>query len=198
MVAALTPSSAAKGTPQAPQAAAQPHPSFFHRLLSELNPLQYLPVIGTIYRAATGDVIPAEARFAGSLVVSGLTSGPIGIAINLGTTALERLAGIDPETIGTRLLADIGIGSHAPPAHIYAKADTSPAQPSAPIKAAPTPLQADAEKPWSAAQLTAYGVVQGAGGTLSRGDISGADVLNSLELTRLGHTDGGTLLAAVA
>ena len=189
MVAASAPTSALSATPPAQAAAAKPHPSFFHRLLSELNPLQYLPVIGTIYRAATGDVIPAEARFAGSLVVSGLTSGPIGIAINLGTTALERLTGIDPETIGTRLLADIGIGSHPAPAHIYAKADTKPG----------AALQvADTAKPWSAAQLTAYGVVQGAGGTLTRGDTSGAEVLNSLELTRLGHTDSGTLLAAVA
>jgi hypothetical protein len=200
MVAAVLPSFAPTSPPQAPAAAARPHPSFFHRLLSELNPLQYLPVIGTIYRAATGDVISPEARFAGSLVVSGLTSGPIGVAVNLGASALERLTGIDPDAIGSRLLADIGIGSHAAPAHIYAKAGTKPAQPASASTPAPAPaaLQAETEKPWSAAQLAAYGVVQGAGGILTRGTMSGADVLNSLELTRLGHTDGGSLLAAVA
>ena len=198
MVAALAPSPAPTATPQAPVAANRAHPSFFHRLLSELNPLQYLPVIGTIYRAATGDVIPPEARFAGSLVVSGLISGPVGVAINLGATALERLTGLDPETIGARLLADIGIGSRAAPTHVYAKADTRPSQPPTANKPAPAALLAGTERPWSAAQLTAYGVVQGAGGTLTRGEMSGADVLNSLELTRLGHTDGGSLLAAVA
>jgi hypothetical protein len=200
MVAAAPPPSAAAAPPQAPAAPAQPHPSFFHRLLSELNPLQYLPVVGTIYRAVTGDEIPEEARFAGSLVVSGLTSGPIGVAINLGTTALERVTGIDPEAVGTRLLAGIGIGGHAAPAHAYAKADTGASQPVSALNAtpAPAPLRAAAAKSWSPAQLTAYGVVQGAGGTLTRGSMSGADVLNSLELTRLGRPDGGTLLAAVA
>jgi hypothetical protein len=198
MVAATLPSSAGPATPQARRAAAQPHSSFFHRLLSELNPLQYLPVVGTIYRAVTGDTIPEEARFAGSLVVSGLTSGPIGVAINLGTTALERVTGIDPEAVGSRLLAGLGIGGHAAPAPIYAEADTSPAQPAAAFKPAPAPARPDIAKPWSAAQLTAYGVVQSAGGTLTRGTMSGADVLNSLELTRLGHPESGALFAAMA
>jgi hypothetical protein len=193
MVAAVTASPAATTPQQAPPKAA---PSFFHRLLSELNPLQYLPVIGTIYRAATGDVIPEQARFAGSLVVSFLTSGPIGLAINLGTTAIEHLTGVDPEAIGTHLLADIGIGS-TPAAAAYAKNDTKPAQPIQ-ISAAPAPISANTEKPWSSAQLTAYGVVQNANGTLTRGAISGADVLNGLELSRLGHAEGGALLAAVA
>ena len=191
MVAALSPPSAAPTQP-APPAPSQPQPSFFHRLLSELNPLQYLPVIGTIYRAATGDVIPTQARLAGSLVVSGLTSGPIGVAIDVGAMALERITGIDPEEIGTRLLADIGIGGHAAPATALAKAAAP--KPTA----APATLDAGIARPWSVAQLTAYGVVQSADGTLVRGAVSGADVLNGLELSRLVHPDGGALLAAVA
>jgi hypothetical protein len=179
MVAALPETTAITVTAQRPGAASRPQPSFFHRLLSELNPLQYVPVVGTIYRAITGDTIPQSARFAGSLVVSGLTGGPIGLAINLGTTALEKLTGIDPEAIGTRLLADIGIGNHQSAPATYAKADTT----------APA---------CSTAQLSAYGIVQGAGGTLTRGDLSAADVLNSLELSRLGHTDGKALFSAIA
>ena len=35
----------------------------FHELLSELNPLQYLPVIGTIYRSMTGDLIPEPVEY---------------------------------------------------------------------------------------------------------------------------------------
>jgi hypothetical protein len=175
MVAALTSPSTSPEKPQALPVTGQGHPSFFHRLLSELNPL----VVGTIYRAVTGDVIPQEARFAGSLVFSGLTSGPLGLAINLGTTALERVTGIDPETIGTRLLADIGVGGHAPATQAVANAAGS-----APARAVPNP-ETNTAKPWSAAQLSAYGVRQGAGGILARGAESGADVLNSLELTRL-------------
>jgi hypothetical protein len=176
MVAALPETTSITVTAQRPSAATQPQPSFFHRLLSELNPLQYVPVVGTIYRAITGDTIPETARLAGSLVVSGLTGGPIGLAINLGTTALEKLTGIDPEVIGTRLLGDIGLGSHPTTS---ARTDTKPALPK------PASLDAGSAKPWSAAQLTAYGVKQDEAGTLTRGTTSGADVLNGLELTRL-------------
>lgn len=37
----------------------------FGVILSDLNPLQYLPVVGTIYRALTGDTIPKPIREAG-------------------------------------------------------------------------------------------------------------------------------------
>ena len=65
----------------------------FHELLSDLNPLQYIPVIGTIYRAITGDQGNPTLRFVASLGTSFALGGPIGIAI----TAGEKLAGIDPE-----------------------------------------------------------------------------------------------------
>ena len=185
MVAALPETTNITVTAQRPHAASQPQPSFFHRLLSELNPLQYVPVVGTIYRAMTDDTIPETARFAGSLVVSGLTGGPIGVAINLGTTALEKLTGIDPESIGAHLLADIGIGSqpssHATPASKPAAQPVTAATPAP----APPSLDIGTARPWSAAQLVAYGIKQDSTGTLSRGAVTGADVLNNLELARL-------------
>jgi hypothetical protein len=187
-------------TAQRPQAASQTQPSFFHRLLSELNPLQYVPVVGTIYRAMTDDTIPETARFAGSLVVSGLTGGPVGLAINLGTTALEKLTGIDPETIGSHLLADIGIGSHTQAATSPAKPATAHVQPASATKpaAAPPSLDAGSATAWSTAQLAAYGVKQDSTGTLSRGAVSGADVLNNLELARLAQARSGKTLADIA
>ncbi len=173
----------------APKAAATP--SAFHVLLSELNPLQYVPVVGTIYRAVTGDTIPEAARFAGGLVVSGLTGGPVGIAMNLGATLIEHLAGIDPERIGDRLLAELGIG-HAGPAHAAPSALASAAPPATAAAPAPAASQALASsapassaRAWSPAQLAAYGVTGGTDGTLRRGTVSGADVLNSLELARI-------------
>ena len=185
----------------APAAAAPPAPSPFHALLSELNPLQYVPVVGTIYRAVTGDTIPETARFAGGLVVSGLTGGPVGIAMNLGATLLEHLVGIDPEQLGDRLLAELGIGhaahsatpaptmlaAAAPPvpapgaASDVAAASASPAVSPAPASA----VSASPARAWSPAQLAAYGVTGGADGTLRRGTLSGADVLNSLELSQI-------------
>ncbi len=178
-VPSLSPAPAAS-----PAAAASPAPSPFHVLLSELNPLQYVPVVGTIYRAVTGDTIPEEARFAGGLVVSGLTGGPVGIAMNLGATLLERLVGIDPEKLGDRLLAELGIG-HAAPAHAAPTALASSAPPPPAGAASPGATPAPGAKAWSPAQLAAYGVTGGADGTLRHGTISGADVLNSLELARI-------------
>ncbi len=185
------------GTPPVPATAkpAATHPSAFHVLLSELNPLQYVPVVGTIYRAVTGDTIPEAARFAGGLVVSGLTGGPVGIAMNVGATLLEHLVGIDPEKIGDRLLAELGIGhaAHTPPATALAAA-ASPGTVPASTAASPSALAsstpassapASSARAWSPAQLAAYGVTGGADGTLRRGTVSGADVLNSLELARI-------------
>ncbi len=186
----------------APAHAAQP--GFFDHLLSELNPLQYLPVVGTIYRAVTGDTIPEPARFAGSLVVSGLTGGPVGLAINVGSTLLEHMLGIDPEKLGDRMLASLGIGpgaaspAAAPPVAVAA-ASPDAASP-APNPASPnpaSPLMAGPDAPpgtgggWSAAQLAAYGISRSPLGALTRGGESGADVLNALELAQLGPSLGG-------
>src|ERR1700729_3761141 len=73
------------------------HGLSFYDILSAMNPLQYLPIVGTIYRAVTGDVIPEALRRGGSMLVSGLLGGPIGLGINIATTIAEKATGIDPE-----------------------------------------------------------------------------------------------------
>ncbi len=191
-----------------PAAAAAPaahaaQPGFFDHLLSELNPLQYLPVVGTIYRAVTGDTIPEPARFAGSLVVSGLTGGPVGLAINVGSTLLEHMLGIDPEKLGDQVLASLGIGSGAASPAAAPSVAVAAASPDA-ASPAPNPVSSSPASPnpastlmagpdavsgtgggWSVAQLAAYGISRSSLGTLTRGGESGADVLNTLEMARL-------------
>jgi hypothetical protein len=83
---------------------AAPHGTSFHDILSALNPLQYLPVIGTIYRAVTGDELDEPVRRVGSFVASGLLGGPVGLAANLVTLAAEKLSGIDLDRTGQLLL----------------------------------------------------------------------------------------------
>jgi hypothetical protein len=45
---------------------------FFHHLLDVVNPLQHLPVIGTVYRAMTGEHIGAVEKIAGDTLYGGL------------------------------------------------------------------------------------------------------------------------------
>ena len=59
-----------------------------------LNPLQHVPVLGTIYRAATGETIPTTMRVAGAAIVG----GPLG-ALGAGFMSLvEALFKMGPDT----------------------------------------------------------------------------------------------------
>ncbi len=166
------------------------HHSRFQTFLSELNPLQYIPVIGTIYRAITGDVIPEPVRDAGSMLVSGLIAGPIGVAMNIGELVGEKITGMDPEKIGVAMLAKIGI-------HGLHPAETEVAQQTSTAEAAAKPAKAENASPWSASQLAAYGV-SAAGGELKLGALQGADVLNNLELDKLQTDKAAARYAAAA
>jgi hypothetical protein len=172
-------------TPQsatAPQQVAQPvaaeHHTTFHEILSALNPLQYLPVIGTIYRTITGDQIPEPLRRIGSFIVSAVIGGPIGAVINVATMAAEKIIGVDLDQTGQDLLsghraADDPVANPRLAAALVARADT-------PVAMVPPPAAA-----WSPAQLATYGVTTAGDGNLKLAGLSGADVLNSLELSRI-------------
>jgi hypothetical protein len=174
---------AAGANPAAPASSVQSttaaeHGLSFHDVLSAMNPLQYLPVVGTIYRAVTGDVIPEALRLGGSMLVSGLLGGPIGLGVNIATTIAEKATGIDPEKIVAAQINPAPLAD-APPADISAAATARPSlTPAAP---------AAAQLPMTAAQLASYGVRTGASGSLNLGDIEGADVLNTIQLVALGH-----------
>ena len=176
----------------------------FHQILSALNPLQYIPVVGTIYRAVTGDEIAEPLRRVGTLIVSFLMGGPVGALINVGVFAAEKITGFDIDKTGQAALhGDLPgdpAGASAVASATQAAAQTAMAAP-APVDGPdlPAPLvfasvgarssgpasapgSADA---WSPAQLAAYGVSTSGDGTLKLGDVEGTDVLNSLELTRV-------------
>jgi len=172
----------------------------FHELLSDLNPLQYIPVIGTIYRSVTGDTIPESVRTVGSFAFSGLTGGPVGLATNAAMLVLEKLTGIDPEKIGHDVLASIGIGKSedSAPAAPAAATPSATASAAAPAGAAASPQAVTPAHGWSPSQLSAYGVVTTAQGTLKHGDLVGSDVLNDLELARARDTGPPTVALATA
>ena len=180
----------------------------FGDVLSDLNPLQYLPVVGTIYRAVTGDTIPRPLREAGSLLVSGLMGGPVGVATNLAMLGFEKLTGIDLEEVEQHVFSALTSGGtpalngtllqSAAVEGAGAAATVAPASSAAPLTRTASTLDAPSDTKemaggaWSPAQLAAYGVFKGPDGDLRQGGLSGADVLNALQL----RSNGGALPAA--
>lgn len=144
----------------------------FHDVLSALNPLQYLPVLGTIYRATTGDLIPEPIRRIGSLIASALLGGPIGVAINVATMAAEEVSGINLDRAGQALVHGASLQAvlaSAPPANGAELHQDPPASPASAVAAAPSQFP-PAVEPASALPFTVAG---------------DADSLNALELQRI-------------
>lgn len=79
--------------------------SFWDNLLDVVNPLQHLPVVGTIYRAVTGDKIGDLEKVAGDT----LYGGPIGLVSSLADVAFEKITGKD---FGDTVMAFVGLGGH--------------------------------------------------------------------------------------
>ncbi|HXM00180.1 MAG TPA: hypothetical protein VN932_09635 [Rhizomicrobium sp.] len=65
--------------------------SFWDDMLDVVNPLQHLPVVGTIYRAITGDKMGDLEKVAGDA----LYGGPIGLVSSLADVAFEKITGKD-------------------------------------------------------------------------------------------------------
>ena len=70
----------------------------FHDFLSIINPLQHLPVIGTLYRAITGDKIGTPEKIAGDTLYGGLW----GAVPSVADAAFEAVTGKD---VGDTVLA---------------------------------------------------------------------------------------------
>ena len=183
---AASPTVSASTQQPASVATAQHHAGFFRTLLSDLNPLQYIPVVGPIYRAITGDEGNADLRFVASLGTSFALGGPIGVGI----TVAEKVTGFDPEAIGRHLLARLFHPGAKPAATAPVPSSTSPSSAHPATGDAGAALASDPTAPraWTTGELTAYGVTRTADNTLVAGGLSSADVLNTLELHRLSTT----------
>ena len=100
----------------------------FDDLLDVVNPLQHLPVVGTVYRAITHDQIKTPAKIAGDTLYGGLW----GLAGSVADTAFERLTG---HNFGDTVLALIT--GHHDDAKPVAVASSDRAKPSTPTAAQP-------------------------------------------------------------
>jgi hypothetical protein len=96
----------------------------FHDLLDIINPLQHLPVVGTLYRAITGDKIGTVEKIAGDALYGGLW----GAVSSVADTAFEAVTGKD---FGSTVLAfaekELGFGHQNAPVAVAANTPTSPA-----------------------------------------------------------------------
>jgi hypothetical protein len=89
--------------------------NFLHHVLDVVNPLQHLPVVGTLYRAITGDKIGTVEKIAGDTLYGGLW-GAVG---SVADVAFEAATGKD---FGGTMLAMV-TGSHDAPSAV---ADAAP------------------------------------------------------------------------
>jgi hypothetical protein len=65
------------------------HEGFFHRLLDVINPLQHLPLVGTAYRAITGDHMGPVEKVMGDTLYGGLW----GAVSSIADVAFEGITG---------------------------------------------------------------------------------------------------------
>ena len=72
--------------------------AFLLGVVDVINPLQHIPVVSTLYRAATGDAIAPQAKLAGAA----LFGGPIGFAAAMANLAVRETTGRD---VGEHLMA---------------------------------------------------------------------------------------------
>lgn len=98
---------------------------FFHHLLDVVNPLQHLPVIGTIYRAITGDRIGAIEKIAGDTLYGGLW----GAVSSIADVAFEDITGKSFEDTAFAWIKgeeETEVASRKVEARVIAWADTPP------------------------------------------------------------------------
>ena len=144
---AFMPSAAASAPPPKGDAKLWEDGDFsFGDLLDIINPLHHIPVVGTIYRALTGDQIGNLPRLVGSLALG----GPLGLVGGMVSVAVKDMTGRDP---GEHIAALVGLESAgAPPPMAVAERPVAPSSPSAPspepaAAAAPELVAAAAPKP---------------------------------------------------
>lgn len=94
----------------------------FKDLVDVVNPLQQLPVVGSLYRSITGDTISVASRLAGGALVG----GPVGFIAALANEGLNAITGGD---MGDHLIAMLtggGESEYASAANAYEKAAKLP------------------------------------------------------------------------
>jgi len=110
----------------------------FDDVLQVVNPLQHIPVVGTIYRAITGDELTPGARVFGGL----LFGGPIGLVAAVVTNLIDEATGSTPERAVMALLGGEAPAEAGPAAPATARGEAVAQATAAPVHPPPGPLPA--------------------------------------------------------
>jgi hypothetical protein len=90
----------------------------FGDLLDIINPLQHIPVVGTIYRAITGDTMEAGSEIAGGA----LYGGPVGALLSVADVAFTESTG---KPIDETMLGWVGLDGSGPMPQVAMTQDAS-------------------------------------------------------------------------
>lgn len=114
-------------------------------LLDAINPLQHIPIIGSIYRAVTGDTIKPEMQIAGSLIFGAVTGSlALSAASGIASAIYEQSTGSEPTIqIAQALFGDDIVGGPSKEAGNIVLAEATPVQ-EAPLATSKTSEKADA------------------------------------------------------
>lgn len=122
----------------------------FKDLVDIINPLQHLPVIGTVYRAVTGDELAPAPRVIGGALFGGIA----GFVTSLANAVLENETGRDA---GDTVLALFTGDDTSTPATVAAASSSVPAPATAPKTASVTATTATtAHNPVTASKAAAH------------------------------------------
>jgi len=139
---------AATVTAKVPQiAVADDHGVSFDDLLDIVNPLQHLPVVGTLYRALTHDSIKTPEKIIGDTIFGGM----MGFISSVADTAFEQITG---KSFGDTVLSFL-IGDHGATGTEVAKATAPRAPAPAPTPTAQAPAPAKTPAPMTTAAVDA-------------------------------------------
>ena len=144
-VASANPGATPPADPAAPSTGAQASAAgnlSFGDLLDVVNPLQHLPVVGTLYRAVSGDQIGDPEKVIGDTIYG----GPLGLVSSLADLAFKHITGKD---FGSTVLAFVTGEDDAKPVAVAA---AKPSQ-TQPAPAASASLPATTRPPKSIAAL---------------------------------------------
>lgn len=142
----------------------------FWDVLDIVNPLQHIPIVGTIYRAVTGDEIKPAMQIGGDILYGGVIGGMASIA----NAVLQEASGKD---LGGHIMAGLGFGDDGakkPPVQVAAAAlSQAPAQAAQTSAAQAPPTTASAQQQASA-RPTASAAPPPPSGGLTKADLIAA------------------------